>query len=333
MPEHVAPDSTRSTLHVPRSEAQHEPVSRTKLKSASALSVALPSTLLLPVAGPAVVSVAPLQVGATTAADNLAQHRDVSGDRAVAVGALSIASPSTTPSAPAPAVVSGAPLGFQVTRAAVALESAGATTPTQPSRNLVPLIPACATVPAAPPAVSAPANAEWLRDELHRFLVAFGTAMEATDNRRTRDALHTILVAQQEHQALVMQALHDQRHEYTDNLGRTVDRLVERMAEELTPTSVMGLGELFRESTNELTAIARRSEKIQGRTLEVLGGLTRGLEQLAEQVAELRAQVAHVPELVAEADPPRRAATSAKGLRAVRPAPQGSPLERLPDDM
>lgn len=331
MPEHVAPVATRSTLHVPRSGAQHEPVSRTKLKSACALSVALPSTLLLPVAGPAVVSVAPLQVGATTAADNLAQHRDVSGDRAVAVGALSIASPSTTP--PAPAVVSGAPLGFGAARAAVALESASAATPTQPSRNLVPLIPACAAVSAAPPAVPAPANAEWLRDELHRFLVAFGAAMEATDNRRTRDALHTILVAQQEHQALVMQALHDQRHEYTDNLGRTVDRLVERMAEELTPTSVMGLGELFRESTNELTAIARRSEKIQGRTLEVLGGLTRGLEQLAEQVAELRGQVAHVPELVAEADPPRRAATSAKGLRAVRPAPQGSPLERLTDDM
>lgn len=239
----------------------------------------------------------------------------------VAVGALSVAPPSTT--LPAAAVVSGAPLGF----------GTSAVTTTHPSRALVPMMPACAVVTAGPPAVAAPANAEWLRDELQQFLVAFGAAMEATDNRRTRDALHTILVAQQEHQALVVQALHDQRHEYTDNLGRTVDRLVERMAEELTPTSVMGLGELFRESTNDLAAIARRSEKIQGRTLEVLGGLTKGLEQLAEQVAELRAQVADVPEPAAEAHPPRRAAISGRGLRAVRPAPQGSPLDRLPDDM
>jgi hypothetical protein len=186
------------------------------------------------------------------------------------------------------------------------------------------------TVTASSPATAPSPVPAAFGEELRRCILAFGAAIDASDQRRTRDALHVLLTAQQENQAMFMQALGDVRHEYTDNLGRAVERLVERMAEELTPASVMGLGSLFRDSANEITASARRGERLQGRILEILGGLGEGLERLSEQVQALRTHLASSPQPRDEPDLPRRPLAGAKS--SVRPAPQRSLLEQLSDD-
>lgn len=173
----------------------------------------------------------------------------------------------------------------------------------------------------------------WLHGDLESLVGAFGTALEAADNRRSRDALHTLLDAHQEQLLTVVHALHEHRHESQQTLERAVEHLVVRMAEELTPSSIMGIGELFRESAGEITGAMRRNEHLQGKTLEALGALSKGLAQLSREVANLRSDPP-TSEPKAQPDNPRLALVSARGpSKPARQLPADSPLNRIPDDM
>lgn len=121
-------------------------------------------------------------------------------------------------------------------------------------------------------------------------LVAFGNALEALDNRRTRDVMHTVLTAQQELLATFLQGLSDQRHDYGDALERAVVRL-----SELMPESLVQAGEVFHQGTGQMSGALSRLERLAGNQIEKhnqnlkhLGDLGRDLAQLVALATELR---------------------------------------------
>ena len=208
-------------------------------------------------------------------------------------------------------------------------------------------MPATALViaPAAPTvlATSAPSlpDADPVVQRVELLLAAFGRALEAVEVRQTREVLHVALTAQQEHLALVMQSLADQRHEYGDQL----ERAVRRLSDELSSDSVTEIGELFRLSAGEITGALRRTERLSGTLIEkqdqilgALGTLARKQEQATDATAKLLAVACELRDLGSVlagslAPAPGRAPTSRESERRLQVvARRPDLLEGLADD-
>lgn len=208
-------------------------------------------------------------------------------------------------------------------------------------------MPATALViaPAAPTvlATSAPSlpDADPVVQRVELLLAAFGRALEAVEVRQTREILHVALTAQQEHLALVMQSLADQRHEYGDQL----ERAVRRLSDELSSDSVTEIGELFRLSAGEITGALRRTERLSGTLIEkqdqilgALGTLARKQEQATDATAKLLAVACELRDLGSVlagslAPAPGRAPTSRESERRLQVvARRPDLLEGLADD-
>jgi hypothetical protein len=208
-------------------------------------------------------------------------------------------------------------------------------------------MPATALViaPAGPTvlATSAPSlpDADPVVQRVELLLAAFGRALEAVEVRQTREILHVALTAQQEHLALVMQSLADQRHEYGDQL----ERAVRCLSDELSSDSVTEIGELFRLSAGEITGALRRTERLSGTLIEkqdqilgALGTLARKQEQATDATAKLLAVACELRDLGSVlagslAPAPGRAPTSRESERRLQVvARRPDLLEGLADD-
>lgn len=160
--------------------------------------------------------------------------------------------------------------------------------------------------------------------DLERCLLAFGNALQATHERNGRDVLHTVLTAQQEQLAMLMQALADQRLEYREQLERSIqgcgellERAARRLSDELNPEAILQIGELFHGSAAQISGALARTERLsasmiekQNRILDGLGTLTEQLGRLLAVVTELR-DLGHlagspVPMSTQRAPPPER---------------------------
>lgn len=121
---------------------------------------------------------------------------------------------------------------------------------------------------------------------------AFGQALQVCMQRHESDVLESVLGMQQEHLSV-------QRKEYGDAL----ERAIQRLATELSPESIIGVGEIFRISAGEITGAIRRGEHLSGKILATL-------KDLNENVASLVACVVNAlaaPALIEQpATPPRR---------------------------
>lgn len=189
------------------------------------------------------------------------------------------------PPAPAPAVppaVTASPQAPPVQ--SITGMSTAANAPEAPAP---PPAPPVAVAGALPVAVAG----EPVVQQIELLLAAFGKALEAVQVRQGRDVLHVALTAQQEHLAILMQALADHRHDY----GEQLERAVRRLSDELTSESVTEIGELFHRSAGEITGALTRSERLSGRLiekqnqlLEALSTLGRSTAQLVDVVTELR---------------------------------------------
>ena len=203
-------------------------------------------------------------------------------------------------------------------------------------------MPATALVIApAAPTVLAASDADPVVQRVELLLAAFGRALEAVEVRQTREVLHVALTAQQEHLALVMQSLADQRHEYGDQL----ERAVRRLSDELSSDSVTEIGELFRLSAGEITGALRRTERLSGTLIEkqdqilgALGTLARKQEQATDATAKLLAVACELRDLGSVlagslAPAPGRAPTSRESERRLQVvARRPDLLEGLADD-
>lgn len=138
--------------------------------------------------------------------------------------------------------------------------------------------------------------------QLDACLLAFGNALEAAHDRRGRVVVETLLVAQHEQLAMLMQALADQRHDYRGELERMVqgygehlERAVKKLSDELTPESITQIGDIFHTSAGQITGALSRAERLHGRSidkqnqiLEVLGTLTERVSSLLAVVTDLK---------------------------------------------
>ena len=127
------------------------------------------------------------------------------------------------------------------------------------------------------------------------LLEAFGKALESCRDRRGRDVLHTVLTAQEEQHASLVQVLADQRQEYGDQLERAVVRM-----SELMPESLVQAGEVFHQSAGKLTGVLSRIERLSGNqiekhnlSLQLLGDIRADLSQFLAVAAEVRDLLAH----------------------------------------
>jgi len=107
--------------------------------------------------------------------------------------------------------------------------------------------------------------------------------------------LHTVLTAQEEQHASLVQVLADQRLEYGDQLERAVVRM-----SELMPESLVQAGEVFHQSAGKLTGVLSRIERLSGNqiekhnlSLQLLGDIRADLSQFLAVAAEVRDLLAH----------------------------------------
>ena len=151
--------------------------------------------------------------------------------------------------------------------------------------------------PAVPAVVEPPATSTLTLDTHSQelLLAAFGKALENCHDRRGRDVLHTVLTAQEEQHASLVQVLADQRQEYGDQLERAVVRMGEVM-----PESLIQAGEAFHQSAGKLTGALSRIERLSGNqiekhnlSLQLLGDIRADLAQFLAVAAEVRDLLAH----------------------------------------
>ena len=173
-----------------------------------------------------------------------------------------------------------------------------------PTPELPPVVSSIVPVASAPPdarpvpavvesvATLAPATEARLQSLL---LEAFGKALDSCQDRRGRDVLHTVLTAQEEQHASLVQVLADQRLEYGDQLERAVVRM-----SELMPESLVQAGEVFHQSAGKLTGVLSRIERLSGNqiekhnlSLQLLGDIRADLSQFLAVAAEVRDLLAH----------------------------------------
>ena len=138
--------------------------------------------------------------------------------------------------------------------------------------------------------------------DLERSLLAFGNALQVSHERNGRDVLHTVLTAQHEQLAMLIQAIADQRLDYRDQLERSIQsygeqlgRAARQLSDELNPEAILQIGELFRVSAGHITGALGRGERLttvmidkQSRLVDGLGTLTGQIAQLVAVVTELR---------------------------------------------
>ena len=142
-----------------------------------------------------------------------------------------------------------------------------------------------------------------------------GKALEAAHDRRGHEVLETLLTAQQEQLAMLMQALADQRHDYRGDLERLVhgygehlERAVKKLSDELTPESISQIGELFHLSAGKITGALVRAEHLHGKSIEKQNQVLEVLGNLTKQATNLLAVVTELKELGGAALTPQRPA-------------------------
>lgn len=259
---HVTPPTVRPSLSIPPI-APSETHSRAVRGTLSFCDIEVPRS-----------AVAPRSLGGTAERSIVASAPP--GPGALSVGALG----SSHPRAAEPPTLSRSPLAALVPAATALPEPS---TPAPPAAAPVTTL----AIPAAPPASSSETT-----QQIEYLLTAFGKAFEAVHARQGRDVLHVVLTAEQEHLAILMQALADHRHDY----GEQLERAVRRLSDELTSDSIKDIGELFHRSAGEITGALRRSEHLEGKSilkqdevLKALGGLTTQVTSLGDTTARLLA--------------------------------------------
>ncbi len=170
---------------------------------------------------------------------------------------------------------STAPLRFLATSVAT----------TDPATPITTLAPHASSVTVTPTGVPASPADDPSVQRVELMLTAFGKACEAVQVRQTREVLHVALTAQQEHLALLMQSLADQRHEYGDQL----ERAVRRLSDELSSDSVTEIGELFHRSAGEITGALRRTERLSGSLIEKQNQILGALGTIGDTTSQLLA--------------------------------------------
>lgn len=140
--------------------------------------------------------------------------------------------------------------------------------------------------------------------DLERCLLAFGNALQASHERNGRDVLHTVLNAQQEQLAMLMQALADQRLEYREQLERSIqgcgellERAAKRLSDDLNPEAILQIGELFHGSAGQITGALARTERLSASMIEKQNRLLDGLGTLSEQLGKLLTVVIELRDL------------------------------------
>lgn len=137
--------------------------------------------------------------------------------------------------------------------------------------------------------------------DLEKLLLAFGSALEASQARLGRDVLHSVLMAQQEQLMALMQTLADQRHDYREQLDRAIhgygeqlERAVRKLSDELTPESIGQIGELFYQSAGAITGALARTERLHAKLIEKQNEI---LEALGTHAANLLTAITELKEL------------------------------------
>jgi hypothetical protein len=153
------------------------------------------------------------------------------------------------------------------------------------------------------------------------LLGAFGQALTIAQDRRASATLDVLLTAQHEHLAVVVQGMADQRRDY----GEALEDAMQRLVRDLSPESIMGVGETFRMSAGEITGALRRGEHMQARVLDVLTGIREQLAVLVRQATMTAASPAKV-------DDPRADKPALALVPPTRKAAPDSPLLHLDDE-
>ena len=107
--------------------------------------------------------------------------------------------------------------------------------------------------------------------------MAIGKALDTLQERRTRDSLHALLLAQQEHHATVAQAITEMRADYKDSMmdarADYKDSLmdaVQRLAESVPKAEDLDSAEVIRCSVGQITSAFSRYEHWAKKVISVI---------------------------------------------------------------